>query len=301
MRVRVYGYGSMGRRHARNARALGWAVEVVETDPARVLQPLQDGFPRATGAEDIDAAIIATPASSHAEVAAGLPDVPVLIEKPLGLSVDEGERILAALSRVHVGYNWRHHPGVRLARDLMRQADVSAAQFTVVSDKTSWLGVSYADMLLEASHEIDLALWLFGPAEVTQADREDVDAWIVCLKHLSGVDSVVSLDGRQGRTPMRGLTLYGGRRSDRPERSLVELATVNVQWPGQWRLAARKLPLGIDGTTGGAYDIEQSYRDELRAFLDSVRYGGPPACSGWEALDVLRVCDEARRLVGVSA
>lgn len=300
MRVLVVGYGSMGRRHARNSLALGWSVSVLDPDRQSMVRAVEDGFALYDGSESYDAAVVATPAETHASVVRSLLDVPVLVEKPLAPRVVEAEWMLASPRRIHVGYNWRHHPGVLLARDYTRTIAVERAGFCVVCDKSTWPGRGYADMLLEASHEIDLALWLLGPASVSLAQSTDPDRWLLQLVHASGTRTDVILDGRAGNGSVRYFELFGTGIG--PAHAVIPVIRLDVSTPERWKLETNWLPHAIDRVlVAKPYDPEQSYRDELRAFLNSARYGGSPSCSVTEALDVLRVCDEARRLAGVMA
>lgn len=100
MRVAVYGLGRMGRHHARHLRAQG--AEVVEVDPALGLHGDASG---------VDAAVVATPTRTHAELVSSLArdGVPVLVEKPLASALAEAEA-LAAWPRVVVGHVERFNP-----------------------------------------------------------------------------------------------------------------------------------------------------------------------------------------------
>ena len=73
---------------------------------------------------DIDGVIIATPISTHAELALPLIErgIPVYIEKPVTGSVDEAQRLFAsaekANSLVHVGHIHLHNPAFVKAKEL---------------------------------------------------------------------------------------------------------------------------------------------------------------------------------------
>lgn len=298
MRVLVLGYGSMGRRHAANAKALGHTVLVVDTSGDRCLQALRDdvcdwsgdtvGKSRPRG---IDACVIATPVLAHIAIAGELLACgysgPILIEKPLARTAMEAVPF-AACGRLQVGYNLRFHSGLQELRHAM--PDVGYPQtgtFSIQCDKTSWPGRAYEDMLLEASHEIDLAQWLFGRAAVAGAVGAG-DRWTLLLRHLSAAapTSVVHLDGTY-----RGYRRYAEVRG--PDGVLTWC------WHGQdgswrWDLSGPGVPLGA----GGVCCPEDTYRAELQNFLRHVAGGHQVlACTFEDGLAVLHVCDEARRLV----
>src|SRR5215831_9875502 len=69
-------------------------------------------------ASDVDAVVLTTPHSQHCEeiVAAAKAGKHVFVEKPLGLSLEEAERAVAACVErkltLAVGYNWRFQPAL---------------------------------------------------------------------------------------------------------------------------------------------------------------------------------------------
>ncbi|MFP3670744.1 Gfo/Idh/MocA family oxidoreductase, partial [Priestia sp. SIMBA_032] len=77
-----------------------------------------------------DAVMVLTPDDRHAAVAipaleAGLA---VFCEKPLAISIDDCDRILAAAqrtgSRLYVGHNMRHMPVITLMRRLIQEGRI---------------------------------------------------------------------------------------------------------------------------------------------------------------------------------
>ena len=131
MKVLVIGFGSMGRRHAANAHALGHGVIVHDIASMAVAGPAPYLFAsRLEGAlnEKPVAVVIAAPAHAHAELywEAVTVGCHVFIEKPLFLtcaefrdsmpstfSVDTG---VIASRIVQAGYNFRFHPGIESLR-----------------------------------------------------------------------------------------------------------------------------------------------------------------------------------------
>lgn len=254
MKVLVFGYGSMGKRHTKNAIALGHEVAVCDTDVDRLAdhdgimffdeQKAWDWLP--------DAAVIATPAPTHRSIhmAALKHAVPALIEKPL--YVDLPVSPWPHLVGDRVGYNLRFVSG---ASELGTRGGFRTATFTLRCDMSAWPGHSYESMLLEGSHEIDLALWLLGPATLTGVNTKD-DVWMLLLHHDSGAMSRIELNGRY-KGYDRGVTLS----SD--SNTAVFVLTQSI--------------------------IEASYMRELDSFLS-----GGDGCTVPNALAVLAICEQAR-------
>ena len=133
IRLAVVGVGHLGRHHARVAASLpgvelvgihdhnpGRADEIAREFDLRILPDLT------AVAQEAEAAIVATPTVSHAEVSAFLLErgLDVLVEKPITASLREADGLLA-LARakgriVQVGHVERYNPAVQAALSVVR-------------------------------------------------------------------------------------------------------------------------------------------------------------------------------------
>lgn len=128
LRILVVGYGLIGRQRAAAVSALSEGHPVAL---AGTVDPVADDPSDATGAPHFrgfdavdpgayDAAVIAVPHDLAGDLARRVLSIgrPVLVEKPLGLSVEEArglEQAAAAVERPSfVGYNYRFIPTVRV-------------------------------------------------------------------------------------------------------------------------------------------------------------------------------------------
>lgn len=169
MRVALVGCGSIGNRHTNNLVALGCDVgrfDVVANDH---ISPASD-----LRMHEWDAVVIATPWRTHLPYveAAITSGTPFFCEKPLG-SLDQLPRWreIAALDLpVHqVGYQLRFNAQYRAMRGLVPRP--TAGRFVCRFNMDTWPGKSYGPALLEASHELDLALDSgLSPADVELRD-----------------------------------------------------------------------------------------------------------------------------------
>jgi predicted dehydrogenase len=133
IRLAVVGVGHLGRHHARVAASLPGIefVGIHDHNPARVDEIAREFGLRilpdlAAVAQEAEAAIVATPTLSHAEVSAFLLErgLDVLVEKPITASLREADRLLA-LARangriVQVGHVERYNPAVQVALSVVR-------------------------------------------------------------------------------------------------------------------------------------------------------------------------------------
>ena len=132
MRAGVIGTGSLGRHHARILTEIP-SVEVagfVDPSDANALQiestlKLKRYDSVAAIAKDIDCAVVATPTTTHYEVAAELlaAGCDVMIEKPITPSVEEAQRLIELAAKhdriLQVGHTERYNPAIAAIADLV--------------------------------------------------------------------------------------------------------------------------------------------------------------------------------------
>lgn len=232
MKYLVVGAGSIGRRHAKNLRRLGIDALVVcdpDAERAHSLAAEVD----ATGHIDLDAALaehpqvalIASPNHLHIEHAlrCARSGAHLFIEKPLAASL-EGvaelrDEVRARGLHVMVGCNLRFdevYRHVRQALDEGALGRVHSAHLHFGYDLAAWRpGVDYrrvysahrdqgGGILLDAIHEIDLALSWFGaprrvlslPRRTGALDADVEDVADLTIEFRSGVVATIHVDYR---------------------------------------------------------------------------------------------------------
>ena len=286
MRILVAGYGSAGRRHAKNARELGHEVVISEWCAEAATRAKRDGYnvplyemlPEAIST--VGAAVIATPARKHWIVAQSLERYgyagPLFVEKPLDVNLRNADWWRDWPSpTVMCGFNWRFHPlvGRTLAAGIERDAIPFDGFYWCEQDMSTWPGKDYASVLLEFSHEIDLALMVHGPGKCVQASRRG-DTWVLRLSHMSGNSEIVISGGEpQG---CRGGTIKG------------KDAHYDI-WEGGW---------DVGENPDAAELLEASYKAELAEFLAAAEAGRPieHGATFADGLAVLKIVEEAERL-----
>jgi len=307
--IAVLGCGSIGTRHARNAAALGHDVIVFDTDPARARHLARElGVVAAASPDDVwssrpAAAIVATPSAQHVPLALAAVRLgcDVFVEKPLGSTLD-GVPDLIDEARARnlvtlVGCNMRFHPGPATVKRLLNEraiGDVAAARLYTGSYLPDWrpgqdYRASYSasaqqggGAILDCIHEIDLALWYFGPARLSAAIVRPaaslglaVDGLAeLLLEHERGVVSSVHLNFVQ-RDYQRGCQIIG--------------STGTLRWDFAGGVTLRR---GTTTDTIGMPDgwsLNQMYVDELAHFIESVTTRQPtiaPLENGRAALEI---------------
>ncbi len=193
MKLAIVGVGSIGTRHLKNALALGCEVFACESDDER-RKSVRAHFPSIHVFDELgllgcvqpcDAWLVCTPYDKHLFWAqeAVRRRIPVFVEKPLG-SLDQIEdwRALVKASEgltTQVGYQCRWHPKARAMKLLFPQPQYGT--FGCRVDVKSWPGQSYGPLWLEASHDLDLALWMGAETSVDSVTPfgANLGAWTV--------------------------------------------------------------------------------------------------------------------------
>lgn len=274
MRVAVIGLGSIGRRHVSNLLALGCDVFGYDRDDvvrsrAHVLFPGAD-ISEWARLDQVDAVVVASPWDTHLHWAEQVfaQGVPLFIEKPLGsLEQLPRWREIAAMDLPvnQVGYQLRFHPAIRQIREFVRQPE--AGSFYCDCDMSTWPGRSYGDPLLEASHELDLALWCGAPMQIRASLKTETqcDLWL-----------------------------------DEEERWLFSLDATSTSYRRHWGLANAT----HDATARFNSPEElgnEMYVDEMRHFLDCVKENKPTICPLSEGLKVLEICAQVEQMTRANA
>ena len=169
----LIGAGRMGQTHAR-ALASSRAVEIVCVVEPSDAAAAQVEAPRATLDElpDIDGALVCVPTRLHVTVVSQLAalGLPILCEKPCGLTSDETRTIAGFGARLQVAYWRRFVPALRELRARIRAGEfgklvfVSCAQLDEYPPARSFRdprssGGIVVDM---GVHELDQLRWLTG-------------------------------------------------------------------------------------------------------------------------------------------
>jgi predicted dehydrogenase len=178
LRVGLIGLGVMGRNHLRVLGSMPGVHLVAVADPvedalAAVAATGATAFSEPfalIGESELDALIVAAPTTTHAALALAAVDrgLPVLIEKPIAATVDEGLAILeasrAAGVPVAVGHVERFNPAVRELGRLLADGWLSTV-YAIVSRRAGPYPARIRDVGVAvdlATHDVDILSWVAG-------------------------------------------------------------------------------------------------------------------------------------------
>jgi predicted dehydrogenase len=292
--IGIIGLGSIGIRHKNNLWQELDQTEVVgyDPDPSKL-----NGAGWVIGdltkmIEMSDLIIIASPTPLHAKHIEMCKGKKLFVEKPVAhaLPIDVSDVVM-------VGYNLRFHSCVKQAKAWLDDGWIGQpiwANFTLGqhSDKPPYLRDG---VILNWSHEIDLALHLLGPwgfdgSRTRLVDGRD-DLTDIMLNQ-SGCRTTIHLDYLT-KPEVRQVIIVGTKAT-----IILDLLARHA-----W---LRDLNGDMVDTLVGIDSWNENYIEELKAFLDRCEGGQPidesgcdSGCTGDEGVEVLKICSKVRKDAGL--
>jgi len=182
VRIGVCGVGRIGHLHAENvAKSIGKAELAAVADPIRSLarQVAKDFRVHAYAEpsemirkEKLDALIVATPTPTHVKVVETIAKarLPVLLEKPIALTMKDADRIVSIVNKTKIkfqlGFNRRWDPSYTKAEGMIARGEIGRPLVvkTCARDPQpppdEYIKQSGGIFVDECIHDFDVALWL---------------------------------------------------------------------------------------------------------------------------------------------
>lgn len=292
LRVAVVGAGSFGKNHLRVVHNSSHAelAGVLDSDGARAAEIAAPyGCPVFSSLEELashaDAAIVATPTISHAEIGCRLMELglDVMVEKPISHSLAGAEALVETADRLgkilQVGHLERFNPAILALESVM-----TTPLFFEVHRLSEFSPRSLdVDVVLDLMiHDLDILLSLTGhkPEEIRAAGisilSSKVDIANVRLQFPGGCIANITAS-RVSTERVRKLRLFQPHEYISLDYGRQDAARFRV-----------KPPMGIDFTPL-AVAKDEPLRLELENFFDSVTTRRPPRVTGKQALAALEV------------
>lgn len=286
MKFVIVGLGSIGKRHKNNLETLGHEViPCRQNDDLKLV--LKNNQPNGV--------IICNPNSLHLSTAliAAKANYHIFIEKPLSHTLNGVEKLLRLVKNknlvLQIGYNLRFEPQLNRIKDKIgdrKIGKIMSAKMICASYLPNWRpGTDYrlnysakkrlgGGVLLDLSHEIDYAVWLFGKVKNIYAKLQksvDLDIETEAIADLtvnfkSGVTVTFHLDYIT-RGYIRNCQISG-------EKGILK-----------WDFAKIK----------ETWDINKMYINEMKNFIKSINGQEQPRVTGKEAAYVLEIIEAANK------
>jgi predicted dehydrogenase len=314
LRVAILGSGFIAAYHARAVAELpgadviaaaNWRPESLARLAETFAIPRQvTDWRELVGDDDIDAVVVATPNSLHAEQTIAFLEAGqhVMLEKPMAMDLAETDAMVAAAERsdahLMVAHCWRFHPDVIALRDRIAAGElgeiVKTRGYGVHArwGPAGWFvdpalagGGALADM---GVHAIDTARFLLGdpePARVSAVigtrygDYGVDDDAILLISWSNGTNSVVESGWWQ------------------PELGGLEAETEVYGTGGYAAIFGYTQPPSADYE----HCPQSMYTAQMAEFCDALREGRPPRPTGAESRVTMRVVEDAYRSAGLRA
>jgi predicted dehydrogenase len=329
MKFLIAGLGSVGRRHLRNLRALGEQdILLYRTHHASLPDDELAGFPVETDlgralAHRPEAVIIANPTALHLEVAipAAKAGCHIFLEKPISASLGRLDELAATArrsgSRIQVGFQFRFHPSLRKAAELIRAGAIGQ----VLTAHVSWgeylpnwhpwedYRQSYAaradlggGVIVTLTHPLDYLRWLVGevgslwafsghlsPLELDVEDMAEIG-----LRFDGGAIGGLHLNYVQ-RPPVHRLEIVGTGGTLRWDNADGVLHLLRLPAPfGTWS-ADPPAPVVEQFALPSGFERNHLFLEQMRSFLAVARGEAAPACSLEDGVRALQMALGARR------
>ena len=274
-KIGVIGAGYWGANLIRNCHQLGVLAAVCDSE-LRALDTVRSKYPGTALFCDVnamfenaklDAVVIAAPAPAHASLALAAIEAGkhVFVEKPLALSVDDAEHVVAAADRagltLFVGHVLLYHPAVRALLTCVNEGRIGRVRHLrsrrlswgrLRSQENVWWSFAPHDcaLMIEVMKDapVNATGWLsayvrpglgdFAYADFAFADGRSAHievSWLDPDKS-SRIDvfgsegTLTFIDSREG--PTLTLTPCGDRLNARGEPELWRGETINIELPG---------------------------------------------------------------------
>jgi myo-inositol 2-dehydrogenase/D-chiro-inositol 1-dehydrogenase len=315
--IAVFGAGRIGRVHATNLARRTDAVfaGVTDIDTAAAQRLVNDLRKGRVGSMDaflsdptLDAVIIATPTSTHAEIIAQVAATGkhIFCEKPISLDIDTTIAAIAVCERtrsiLQIGFQRHFDRDFLKAYDAIASGRLGRIRFIRLVSRDRTLppidyiptsGGQYKDQMV---HDLDAARWLMAPASVEEVtavggaiidpnigEAGDIDTALAVLKFSNGAFAIIDVsreavygyDVRAEILGSHGMLLTGG--DDIPDGVVLGKSHVKPH------------------TDSFITRFADAYRREIEDFVDVVAGRKVPRVVGNDALQALRIAVAADR------
>lgn len=308
--VGIVGFGPMGAMHAGVMNAMeGCRLGAVAESNGTVRRVLRALRPDLRVVKDyrhlldgsVDAVVIATPTSTHVEIAMACAEqgIPFLVEKPLARTAGEGRRLVQLVedSRIPsmVGFSHGYRSPYLRGQQLLREGGIGSPQFfqasvllaQVFAPLKGWRGDSSIAgggvVMTHGCHMLSILLKYFGAptrivARTQHLQEHDVeDAAHIMLKFADGVEGFVEISWSA-----HGHVGFDSRITIHGEKGRLDVSADEIRMCGQdrsdpdqetWHILtapelASAVPIDIGAPEYARQDLE---------FLDAVQTGARPA------------------------
>ncbi|MER7015128.1 Gfo/Idh/MocA family oxidoreductase [Saccharopolyspora sp. NPDC000359] len=314
--VAVVGYGYWGSKHVRVLSTLpGVNVVVVDEDPARLAEA-QRNFPSAIPARSladvvdlVDGVVVATPPTTHAEIAAQALkwNKHTLVEKPLATSVRDAHELVETADRrglqLMTGHTFVHNAAVHKLREIIRSGELGKIFYIDTARLNLGLYQHDVNVIWDlAPHDLSIISYLLDdtPGLVAAWAQHNVSGRHADVAHLrlemasSAAAAYIHVSWLNPQK-VRRVTVVGDRKmaiyNDILDEDRIRIydSGVDLRNPGD---PDHSYAMPVTYRTGEIVSPHVAFREPLlvqdQHFVDCIRTGARPRTSGEDGLRVVQ-------------
>ncbi|HEY6422107.1 MAG TPA: Gfo/Idh/MocA family oxidoreductase [Pseudonocardiaceae bacterium] len=311
----VVGYGYWGSKHMRVLSSLpGVHVTIVDSDPDRIAEARRS-YPSSESAhrledvlERVDAVVVATPPSAHADVAlqALRHGRHVLVEKPLATTVEEAQEMVdsAAANGVHLmaGHTFEYNAAVWKLKELIESGELGKVLYIDAARLSLGKYQRDCNVIWDlAPHDISIASYLLDEVPRTTSvwakrhvgDRHADVAYLRLDFEKAATHAFVHVSWLDP-CKVRRVTVVGERKmavyDDMSDNERIRVYDIGVD-PADPDGESHAMPVSY--RTGDIVSPFVQFNEPLLVqdshFIECIRTGAKPNTPGERGLDIVRV------------
>lgn len=297
----LIGCGNWGKNILRDLNSLGcetWVVDIADAGRGNATNGSAAGvLSHVDELPEVDGALVATPASTHADIIENLLQrkIPVFTEKPLSDDLLRARELARrGADRLFVMHKWRYHPAIEAMAEIVRSEELGPA----IGLHTRRLGCG------NPHHDVD-SVWILLPHDLTIG--------LEILGHVPKPRAAVAdmidrygygLNAILGQGPWQTIEVSSRHPGVRREMRLhcrdgvVRLADSYDDHLQISRFVDRHSPT-LPEPERRPISTEFPLLRELRTFVEYLDGGPAPRSRAGEAIEVVETIVELRRMAGL--
>lgn len=306
--VAVIGCGHWGKNLVRNFAELGALHTICDSSPETLgrfdnLYPdvsRETDFEQMLAQKEINGVVISTPAVHHYAMAkqALLAGKDVLVEKPLSLTVEEGEELVRLAAEkgsiLMVGHVLEYHPGIVKLKQLVDSGKLGKLDYIYSSRLNLGKFRTEENILWSfAPHDISVILLLLN--EMPQAvsahggcylHRDIADVTVTTMSFASGVKAHIFVNWLHPYKEQK-LVVVGEQKTavfdDVAPQNKLRLYDYQIEWANGVPVPRQQEPTAVEFT------MTEPLKLECQHFLDCLVSRRKPKVDGHKGLQVLEI------------
>lgn len=312
--IGLIGFGYWGKNILRNLSELGVLHTACDSDPNVVSEQKKitsnlnftTSFDEILKNKEIKAVVISTPAATHAQFAKQslLAGKDVFVEKPLALTVKEGEELAALAEKKNrilmVGHILQYHPAVIKLKELISSGKIGKIEY-IYSNRLNIGKLRIEENILWsfAPHDISVILMLLEeePEKVSAfggayLNRDIYDTTLTALEFKNGVKGHIFVSWLHPYKEQRlivvgseGMAVFDDLKEDK-----LRVYPHKIEWKDGKIPVANKADYYVVPV-----EKQEPLKEELKHFIKCVEEKKTPKTDGVEGLKVLKVLEGAEK------